>query len=247
MNPSTVLPGFLNRRRQGLMMAALAAVALGACAPPAPQQTTGAAAPAPAAAAPIAAPAGRYTLDPDHATLEFRVGHMGLANYVARFTRFKASLQLDPASLAASSIEVTVDPTSIRTDYAGDYKAAVPGTPYASFDEALAQSPKFFDAGQHPQIGFRSSMVEETAPGQLRVTGDLSLLGKTLPVTLDVAVVGSVAAHPFLGRGAIGFSATGTFDRSAFGMTELLKPALVSDAVAIRFDGEFHQDAAQGQ
>lgn len=243
MSLSTLLPGLLNRRCQSVVAGLLAAAVLAACAPPAPPPDARPAGDQ-AAAAPIAAPAGRYALDPDHATLEFRVRHLGLADYVARFTRIQASLQLDPANLAASSIELTVDPASIRTDYAGDYQAAVPGSPYKSFDEALAQSPKYFNAGQYPQISFRSTNVEATAPGQLRVSGDLSMLGKTLPVTLEAVVTGSAAQHPFLGRGAIGFSVTGGFDRSAFGMTELLKPPLVADAVAVRFDGEFHQEVA---
>lgn len=219
------------------------AVALAACSQ---SNTSQGAKVAGAAPAPIAAPAGRYAVDPYHATLEFRVSHLGLANYVARFTRFEAAVQLDPANLPASSVEVTIDPVSVRTDFAGDYTATHAGSPYRSFDEALAQSPKFFNAGQYPRIAFKSTKVEEAAPGRLRVTGDLTLLGKTLPVALDAVVVGSAAAHPFHKRGAIGFSATGTFNRSAFGMTDMLQPPLIGDAVTIQFDGEFHQAGAAG-
>ena len=76
------------------------------------------------------------------------------------------------------------------------------------------------------------------------MTGDLTLLGKTHPVTLDATVVGAMAAHPFTKRGAIGFSAIGTFNRSTFDMTHLLQPPIVGDAVTVQFDGEFQQAAA---
>ena len=197
------------------------------------------------ASARISAPAGRYEMDRNHARLQFRVGHLGLSNYVVRFNKFDMALTLDPDNPSASSVTVTVDPTSVDTDYPGEYKAGHPTSPFQSFDEDLAQSPKFFNAAQHPQITFKSTKVEQTAPDKLRVTGDLTLLGKTHPVTLDATVVGAMAAHPFTKRGAIGFSAVGTFSRSTFGMTHLLlQPPIVGDAVTVQFDGEFQQAAA---
>lgn len=214
--------------------------ALAACSPSAPPEEQKPAAVAEAGPAQIAAPAGQYALDPAHSSLSFRVSHLGLSNYVARFTKFNVTLNLDPADPAASSVTATIDPTSVRTDYLGDYKAGHAQSPYASWDEDLAQSPKFFNAGTHPQITFTSTRVEQTGPGRLRVTGNLALLGQTLPVTLEAAVVGS-GLHPFTKRGAVGFSAAGSFNRSAFGMTHLLQPLLVGDAVTVQFEGEFQQ------
>lgn len=193
---------------------------------------------APAAVA-IAAPAGTYELDPYHSSISFGINHIGLSNYIARFTGYKATLTLDPDNLAASSVTVTIDPASVRTDFSGDYVATHKGTPYKTFDEALAQDAKFLNAGKYPQIAFKSTKVEKTASGKLKITGDLTFLGKTLPVTLDGSVVGSVAAHPFTQKGALGFSAATTIKRSEFGMTEYLK--MLGDDVTIRFEGEFHQ------
>ncbi len=216
------------------------AVALAACADGrAPSEKSAVA--TRAAPAELKAPAGRYRLDPTHSSLTFRVNHLGLSNYTARFTRFDATLDLDPANLAASTITATVEPASVRTDYSGDYRGAHKDSPYQSWDEDLARNAKFFNAGQHPTASFRSTRVEQTGPGRVRVTGDLTLLGQTHAVTLDGALVGSVAAHPFTERGAVGFSATGTFSRSAFGMNHLLQPLLVGDSVTIQFDGEFQE------
>lgn len=229
-----------------------AVAALAACSQPAPPAQEQAAAPAtptaaePAAPAPapveIKAPAGQYKLDPNHSSLSFSINHVGLSNYVARFTQYQVTLELDPANLAASSVAVTIDPTSVRADFYADYRALHKDSKFQSWDEDMAQSELFFNAGQHPQIEFRSTSVEQTESGALRIVGDLTLLGQTHPVTLEATLVGSGPTHPFYGGGGvIGFSASGSFNRSSFGMNHLLQPLLVGDAVTIRFEGEFQQ------
>lgn len=216
-----------------------------AAAAPAAAAETAPPAPAVAAAAAIAAPAGAYSLDTTHSSLAFSVNHLGLSTYVLRFTKFDARLNLDPANPANSSVTVDIDPSSIRSDYPGDYKAGHADSGFSSWDEDLARSPKFLNSSAHPTITFKSRSVEPMAGGDLRIAGDLTLLGQTHPVTLDAKVVGSAAAHPFNQKGAIGFAAMGTFERSTFGMTHLVNPPLVGDTVTIHFNGEFHQaDAA---
>ncbi len=232
-------------RKMTLFNAGVVAATLSACsqsAPPAQQQADSAT-PEPVQ---VAAPAGRYALDPNHSSLNFSVNHVGLSNYVARFTKYQVTIDLDPQNLGASSVVATIDPTSIRTDYSGDYRGAHKDSPFGSWEEDLAQSPKFFNAAQHPQIEFRSTRVEQTGPGAMRIVGDLTLLGQVHPVTLEATLVGSSATHPFYGGGgAIGFSAAGSFNRSAFGMNHLLEPLLVGDTVTIEFEGEFQQVVTQ--
>jgi polyisoprenoid-binding protein YceI len=194
------------------------------------------------AAADPGAPAGQYRIDPNHSSLSFSVNHLGLSNYVVRFTSYKVLLQYDPAQPQKSSVTATIDPVSIRTDYPADYKASHADSKFASWDEELAHSDKFFNAGKFPEIIFRSTQVRASRPGALQIVGDLTLLGQTHPVELDATVVGSTANHPMqAGLGAVGFSARGSFMRSTFGMTYLLAPPLISDAVTIQFEGEFNQ------
>jgi polyisoprenoid-binding protein YceI len=68
-------------------------------------------------AEPLDVPAGTYKVDPTHASLTWKVSHLGLSNYTARFTKLTAELSFDPANRGQSKISVTVDPNSIRTDY----------------------------------------------------------------------------------------------------------------------------------
>ena len=76
---------------------------------------------APPVAAPITpvateAPSGAYTIDKAHASLIFSVNHLGFSHYTARFTRFGATLQLDTANPAASTLSATVDPRSLTLE-----------------------------------------------------------------------------------------------------------------------------------
>lgn len=218
-------------------------VLLAGCGKPAdPPAAPAASVPAAAPTVSIQAPAGTYTLDPYHSSLSFSLMHVGLAPYVARFTKTEATLELDPATIANSKLRATIDPTSVRTDFSGDYKATHKDTPYNSFDEALARDGKFFNAGTFPQIRFESTAVEVSGADRLKVTGNLTFLGQTRPVTLDVAVTGSMAQHPWTKAGAVGFSATTTFSRAAFGMDQMA--GALGDAITIQFHGEFHQQVA---
>jgi len=190
----------------------------------------------------IDAPAGVYKVDPNHASLHFSVTHLGVSNYVMRFTDFDVTVDLNPSDLQASSVKMTIDPASIRTDFSGDYKGTHPDSPFDTWDESLAKSEDFLNADAYPAITFTSTNVELSDEGTLRVTGDLELRGETRPVTLDVSVVGSMYTHPLLGVGLVGFSAMGSFDRSDFGVTHLLEPPLVGDTVTLYFEGEFLQE-----
>ena len=194
-----------------------------------------------ASAVEIAAPAGDYAVDRNHAYLGFSINHLGLSNYQARFTDYTVDVKLDPETIGDSSVKVNIKADSVAADYPGDYKAGHKSSPYETWLEDLSKSDKFFNSEKHPEITFESTRIEDSGDGSLTIVGDLTLLGQTHPVTLDAEVVGAVAAHPFTNVGAMGFSVTGTFKRSEFAMNHLLDPPLIGDEVTLHFEGEFHQ------
>jgi polyisoprenoid-binding protein YceI len=165
--------------------------------------------------------------------------HMGLSNYTARFAKFDATIEFDPANPTASKVTATIDPTSVRTDYPGNYKATHKGSPFKTWDEDLAKNDKWFNAGKFPAITFTSTGVELTGATTGKVTGDLEMLGVKKPVTLDVTFNGSKNPHPFIPTAALGFSASGTIKRSEFGMTNLIGG--IGDDVQIFIEAEFIQ------
>lgn len=153
-------------------------------------------------------PAGRYTLDPAHTSLLVKVSHLGFSTYTARFTAVDATLDLDPDNPAEASLVADVDPRSITTHYPFDD---------LDFDAYLA-GPEWLDADAFPEITFRSTEITRTGEHTAAVTGALTLKGITRPVTLETTFNGGYAGHVFDPHARLGFSATGSISRSAFGI-----------------------------
>jgi polyisoprenoid-binding protein YceI len=217
--------------RRYLIAAVIAALA--ACSPPTPAPKAEAPAPKVEPAPSVEGiPAGSYTLDKYHASLDFRVSHLGFSNYTARFTRFDATLQFDPANPAASSITATVDPNSL----------AVP-TPPPGFLAEL-KGPQFLDTAKFKEITFKSTKVEVLAGGKARITGDFTLHGVTQPLVLEARFNGGYPGYaPMDPNARIGFSATGVIKRSAHGIGYgIPAPGTrmgVSDDVNVIIEAEF--------
>ena len=185
-----------------------------------------------------------YSIEPTHAFLTATVMHNGLSEYTLSFTSFDGTLDFNAEDPAASSLDFTIDPASVWVNYPGDYKEGHPDSPHASWPEALAQDETFMNAGTYPEITFTSTEVTRTGDMTGTVTGDLTFLGETQPVTLDVTYNG-VANVPWFGtRDILGFDATTTINRSEFGQEAL--QGMISDEVVVEFSGEFlQQDAAE--
>lgn len=209
------------------ILAAAAALALtaGGFAPAALAQT-----PAPPAGG---APAGDYKLDKYHASLTFRLSHLGFSNYTASFKEFDVRLKLDPAAPEKAVVEADIDPASLHIDR----------TPEGFLD--TLKGPQWLDAKTYPKITFRSTSVTPTGPTTATVVGDLTLHGVTKPVTLTATFNGGYPGMaPFDPNGRVGFSARGSFNRSDFGMGYGVPPpgtkVGVSDAVEVIIEAEFN-------
>jgi polyisoprenoid-binding protein YceI len=238
-----------NNMTKQILLAACGVIALAACSqksgslmaetsPNAP--TTEASKPANAPAAPAAEapveglsdiPAGAYKIDPAHANLVFRVNHMGFSNYTARFAKFDASLQLDPAHPEVATLTATVDPASLDLP-----------TPPAGFVAELTGE-KFLDAKKFPQMTFKSTKIEPVGVRNAHVTGDFTMHGVSKPVTLEMTFNGGWAGIPQDPHARIGFSAHGKLNRSDFGVGYGV-PAPgshmgVGDEVEITIEAEF--------
>jgi len=183
-------------------------------------------------------PTGTYTLDKPHASLIFKVNHMGFSHWTARFTRFDAQLQFDPAKPAADQVMVTIDPASITPD-----------NPPPGFVASL-QGVQWLNAGQFPQITYKSRHVETVGKNGLRITGDMTMHGVTRPVVLEATFNGGYIGHPMDPHARVGFSAHGTLKRSefgiAFGVPQPGSTMGVSDAVDFTIEAEFSGPAWKG-
>lgn len=145
--------------------------------------------------------AGTYQLDTSHSVVEFVVRHLGLAKVRGRFNDFSGTISVGE-DIADSSVEVSLDAASIDTRDAGR-------------DEHL-RSPDFLDVDNHTALTFRSTGIRQEG-GDWKVDGELTVVGKKRPVTLDVEFEG--AANDPSGGNRIGFSAARKINREDFGLT----------------------------
>ncbi|MEO1554550.1 MAG: YceI family protein [Pseudomonadota bacterium] len=185
--------------------------------------------------------AANYSLEKTHAFMTVAVGHGGgISQYRISFTDFDADLAFDPADPEASSITFTINPLALETNYPGDYKAGHADSGFETWNEDVSRNARWLNADAFPQITFASTSATKASDLSGTVTGDLTLLGVTKPVTLDVTYNG-VANPPWFGeRDVIGFDASTTVLRSDFGMSAGI-PA-IGDEVTVTFSGEFLQD-----
>lgn len=169
-------------------------------------------------------PAGRYALDPRHASVHFRIRHMQLAWFTARFDTIDASIDLDPADPSRSQLTASVDTDSVNTGVLDRNGERV-------FDGQIGEA---LGAGA---IRYTATAIERTGAFTARITGDLTMNGQTHPATLDATFDGAAVDPLRGGRQVLGFSAHGTIDRTVWGVSEWR--AFTGDEVQIVIEAEF--------
>jgi len=184
---------------------------------------------------------GAYSLEKTHAFMTVKVGHGGgISQYRISFTDFDADLNFDPAAPESSSITFTINPAAVETNYPGDYKAGHADSGFETWNEDISRNERWLNADAFPEITFTSTSATKTGDLSGTVTGDLTLLDVTQPVTLDVSYNGVANPPWFEGRDVIGFDASTTVLRSEFGMGTAIPN--IGDEVTVEFSGEFLQD-----
>ncbi len=170
-------------------------------------------------AAPAAAEPARYELDPAHTTVAFLVEHAGYAKTLGQFLRATGGYTYDDESGSLSSLRVVVATDSVDTHH-------------DARDRHL-KSGDFLDSAAHPEMTFTANGARRTGERTFAVTGELTLLGATRPLTLE-ATLNKAAPYPMGDRAEVmGVSARATLKRSEFGMSYGVADALVGDEVEI--------------
>jgi polyisoprenoid-binding protein YceI len=168
---------------------------------------------------------GSYKVESYHTQVGFSISHFGFTNYSGLFSGATGSLQLDPAKLGTSKLDISIPVDSVTT------------TVSKLTDELKGD--QWFDTAKFPKATFVSTQVVPTADGAT-VTGNFTLHGITKPVVLHVRFIGA-GVNPIDKAYTVGFEATGTIKRSDFGVKTYL-PA-VGDEVQLNIAGAFEQQA----
>lgn len=173
-----------------------------------------------------------YQIDPAHSTVSFTIKHMMIAKVHGGFEKLAGKLIYDAANPAQSSIEVEIDAASINTR--------------EPQRDAHLKSPDFFDVEKFPTLLFKSTKIEASSEGELKLTGDLTIHGVTNSVVLDVEGPTAEMKDPW-GNLKIGASASTKIKRKDFGLTwnAALEAGgfLVGDDVTISLDVQFIKQA----
>ncbi|WP_314219015.1 YceI family protein [Streptomyces zaehneri] len=172
----------------------------------------------------LAALTGDYSIDPAHSTFGFVARHAMVTNVKGKFNDFTGSLHLDGTdpSKSTATIDVTMD--SIDTGSADR--------------DGHLKSADFFKTDEFPTMTFRSTSAEALGGDDYRITGDLTILGVTKQLSIDLEFNGA-AKDPF-GNERVGFEGKAEILRSAWGLTwnAALETGgvLVSDKIKLNFD-----------
>jgi polyisoprenoid-binding protein YceI len=161
-----------------------------------------------------------WKIDPVHTEVMFAVSHLGVSTQYGRFNDISGTVMLDAENPENSSIELELKAASIDT---GAEKR----------DEHL-RGPDFFNAKQFPVITFESTSIEKTGADTFEITGELSMHGKSKPLTVTFERMGT-AKNP-RGETVTGGTTSFTIKRSEFGVDYLVGP--VGDEVELMISVE---------
>ncbi|HEY6943371.1 YceI family protein [Dokdonella sp.] len=154
-----------------------------------------------ATGAAAAAPVG-YTLDPAHTFPSFEADHMGISYWRGKLDSSSGKVVLD-RDANSGTVEVTIDLASI--DFGFD-----------KLDE-WARGKEFFDTAKYPKATYTGRLARFVDGAPTEVVGTLDLHGARKPLTLAIGRFKCIP-HPIYKRELCGADASGSFDRSAFGL-----------------------------
>lgn len=167
--------------------------------------------------------AGTYAVDNHHAQILWTVNHFGFNDYFGVFGQPTGTLTIDPAKPNDAKVKINIPINELATSRADLTKHMM--------------TADFFNAAQFPNASFESTKVEANGT-KAKITGNLTLLGVTKPVTLDAEFTGA-GKNPMTQKDTIGFHATTSLKRSDWGMTKYVP--FVGDSVKIDISVAFEK------
>lgn len=162
-----------------------------------------------------------YTIDPTHTATVFSWNHFGFSTPSGNFSDITGTINVDNEKPANSSVEVSIPLSSVNTNV-------------SALDKEF-QEEAWFNAAQYPNITFKSTKVETKDKKHFKISGNLTVKGITKPVVLD-ATLNKQGTHPMTKAPSIGFNATTSFSRSAFGIANYVPN--VGDKITVNITTE---------
>lgn len=174
-------------------------------------------------ATPSKAEPARYELDPNHITVAFLVDHLGYAKVLGMFRTARGSYTFDEATATLGNVRIEVDTQSVFSNY-------------NRRDQHLT-SAEFLNSARFPHMVFTATEARRTGDRTFDIPGQLELLGKSQPLTLN-ATWNKSGPSPIDRVYTMGVSARGSFKRSSYGMTYGVSNGWVGDEIPLIIEFE---------
>lgn len=172
----------------------------------------------------------KWTIDPAHSEITFRVKHLVISTVTGKFKQFDAAIESDNEEFENADITFEASIDSIET---GNQDR----------DNHL-KSDDFFNAAEHPKMTFKSTAFKKINDGEYQLIGDLTIRGNTQQVELS-ADYGGTVVDPY-GNIKAGFDVSGKINRKEFGLTwsavTEAGSVVVSDEVKLNLNVQFSKN-----
>jgi polyisoprenoid-binding protein YceI len=160
----------------------------------------------------------KWTIDPAHSEMQFKVKHLMITNVTGSFSKFDADITTEGEDFTTAKAIVKVDTSSVTTGNAQR--------------DGHMKSPDFFDPEKYPDMIFKSTGVERIDNDKYKLLGELTIKEITKPIKLDVEY-GGLEKDPW-GNLKAGFSLTAKINRKDWGLN--WNAALESGGVLVSDD-----------
>ena len=167
--------------------------------------------------------AAEYVVDSNgaHASINFKVKHLGYSWLTGRFDKFSGKFSYDPSNIEASKIEINIDTASVNSNH-------------AERDKHL-KSDDFLDISKFSSATFSSTSVTEKTSDQLQIIGMLTMHGVSKEITIAASKIGE-GKDPWGGY-RVGFSGTTTITMKDFGIKMNLGPNSAHVILELHIEG----------
>lgn len=145
----------------------------------------------------------KWTLDPSHSEVSFKIRHLMIANVSGHFNKFNVEVETEGQDFTTAKAKFTADIDSVNTKN-------------EQRDQHL-KGPDFFDAAKFPSLSFVPTKIEKKDEENYTITGNLTIRDVTKPVKLD-AEFGGVVSDPW-GNTRAGLTVNGKINRKEFGLS----------------------------
>lgn len=144
----------------------------------------------------------KWSIDPSHSEIGFKVKHMMFTNVSGKFTNFSADIETSEDDFSTATISFEANTDSVDTGNADR--------------DGHLKSADFFDVAQYPTIAFKGGSLKKAFGDDYELEGDLTMHGETKPVKLAVEY-GGLMKDPW-GNIKAGFSINGKINRKDWGL-----------------------------